>query len=237
MAKPRSAARARAKGYKPRRREVDELTTRELEAVASHNWFALMCLSGKERVVEQALRLLGFKASFAPMDVRYRRVSHRTSKARTQTHEQFTRATLPGYVFVGVPIRDGSPKEAQGLPWGLLAQAKENRSPCGMVHIHGFIASGAARRPALISPWSIRDFMADSMVPLFLDDDEEEAFDFDYGAATAENFLSYGDVIEVVRGPLRGQRFPFKSADGVYLVCEAPFGDLKIPAASAVSAA
>ena len=233
MAKPRSAARARAKGFKPRRREVDELTPREVEAVYSHNWFALMCLSGKERVVEQALRLLGFKASFTPMDVRYRRVSHRTSKARTQTHEQFTRATLPGYVFVGVPITDGP----QGLPWGVIAQAKEERSPGGMTHVHGFIASGEARRPALISPWSIRDFMADSMVPLFLDEDEEGAFDFDYGAATAESFLSYGDVVEVVRGPLKGQRFPFKSADGVYLVCEAPFGDIKIPAASAVSAA
>jgi len=235
MGKPRSAARTIAKKFRPRTRDMIELTELEHQSAIGHMWFCLMVASGNERAVELALRLLGFAASFAPLHVRYRRVSGRR-KRQTQTHERFNVSAMPGYVFLGVPQSDDPADPMRGLPWGMLSAAREIVTPGGMSFLRGYVGTGGLRRPATISQYSILKLMCHSHIPLYQDAEFERDFDFDYGAAAPDEVLEPGQEIEIVQGILSGARMTFRRPDGVYLVCDGPHGEFKVPAAHAVAA-
>lgn len=206
---------------RPRRRAVTELVKRELDAADRYDWYCLLCRSQKERQLEQALRFMGFQASFTALDVRYRRAAR--SKP-DKTFERFNIATMPGYVFIAVP------KQWRGLPWFMLAKARERAQPGGMSFLHGYVADHTTMRPSRFGAGVIKEMMARSHVPLYMDKEAEEAFDFDYGTAEAVEVIEPGDEVTVAAGFLKGEGFTVKRVSGPDVVVDAPTGEMKIPA-------
>lgn len=218
MAKPRQGQRDIEKKNRPRRR--GKITTREREAVDAHMWFALTVWSQKERLVERGLREMGFPSAFTPLDVRYRRGSR---FKKDKDFERFNIATLPSYVFVGVPPR------WRGLPFFDLYRAKIAGSPPGMSHMTGYVSDGSGA-PVCIAQGAIASLMAKSMIPLYLDREEEEGFAFDYGDAAPDEVLEPGDMVTVAEGLLKGERFRVGRMKGRDAVIEVGGRELILPA-------